>query len=102
MFCNNATWPASLNAALAAHLSASAPRLAALATVRALPPAALADAGLALHSATGVEVTWDRVGAPLHVYVREGRQGACPPGGRCDGRYAAASEGGVDGDIGMV
>ena len=94
MFCNNATWPASLNAALAAHLS--------LATVRALPPAALADAGLALHSATGVEVTWDRVGAPLHVYVREGRQGACPPGGRCDGRYAAASEGGVDGDIGMV
>jgi hypothetical protein len=102
LFCNNAIRPDSLTAAMAAHVAGHTPRLAAFATVRPTPPAAAAAVGLALQRTTAVSVTWDRIGAPLHVYVPAGREGsAATEAERYDERYHAAREGCL-GELSMV
>ena len=92
-FCNNAIWPDELTSKVATHIAEHAPRLAAFATVMPIPAEVVGTTGLALLRATAVDVTWDRIGAPLHIYVPAGREEDLSDMDRFDECYEAAREG---------
>ena len=80
VFCNNAVWPDTLNATVAAHVVSCAPRLVVFATMKELSLEAARATGLVLTRRTAVEVSWDRTGWPLYLYEpRDGPDSdACP------------------------